>query len=226
MFGDLDIKRLHHAYLLEGERALLIEEVISFFDKNNIASKGNSDFVISQFDTLAVDDARTIKERQMNRALGEKKIFILGFNFITREAQNSLLKVFEEPTENSHFFVIVPGAEILLPTLRSRLQLLRGETNPLKVSPHAAQAKKFFKASKRERLELVKALVEAIADEEKGKMDAIAFVNGLEIELHANLDPKKPESVEALNQILKCRGYLQDRSSSVKMILEHLALTL
>ena len=54
-----------------------------------------------------------------------KKIFIIETGFFTREAQNSLLKVFEEePTEGTHFFVFTPSAETLLPTLRSRMVIL------------------------------------------------------------------------------------------------------
>lgn len=46
----------------------------------------------------------------------------------TSVAQNSLLKLFEEPPRNIEFIVISPTKSNLLPTVRSRLPLLKKET--------------------------------------------------------------------------------------------------
>jgi len=229
----LDTENLHHAYLIEGERAAVLAELFAVIEKDlKISTKANPDFLFREFDALAIDDAREIKARQLNKSVGDRQIFVVAANSIAREAQNSLLKVFEEPTASSHFFLVMPSGENLLPTLRSRLMIVKTEGGegegqaekgtglPLK------EALDFLKSGPTDRLNMVKELVDAIADEEKTKTDALTFVNAIEFTIHKKLLEKPEQYKKMLEEILKCRSFLQDRSSSVKMILEHLALTL
>ncbi len=46
---------------------------------------------------------------------------VLQFRQATREAQNALLKILEEPPATTVFFVLLPDDSILLPTVRSRV---------------------------------------------------------------------------------------------------------
>ncbi len=54
------------------------------------------------------------------------KYLILGSTSFTKEAQNSLLKLFEEPPRNIEFIIISPTKSNLLPTVRSRLGVVKG----------------------------------------------------------------------------------------------------
>ena len=66
-----------------------------------------------------------------------------------------------------------------------------------------------------------------IADtiESKDKAHAIELVNGLEAVLYAQGGVQGASS-EAFEEIRDTRSYLTDRSSSVKMLLEHLSVIL
>ncbi|MCW8837588.1 MAG: DNA polymerase III subunit delta' [Thiovulaceae bacterium] len=55
------------------------------------------------------------------------KYLILGSKSFGIEAQNSLLKVLEEPPNNIEFIIISPTKSNLLPTVRSRLPIIKGE---------------------------------------------------------------------------------------------------
>lgn len=55
------------------------------------------------------------------------KYLILGSKSFTNEAQNSLLKLFEEPPRNIEFIIISPTKSNLLPTVRSRLPVVKGK---------------------------------------------------------------------------------------------------
>lgn len=55
------------------------------------------------------------------------KYIVLGGNSFTNEAQNSLLKVLEEPPTNIEFIILSPTKSNLLPTVRSRLPIMEGE---------------------------------------------------------------------------------------------------
>jgi len=219
-------KELHHAYLLEGERSAVLAELQDLFDgKLKIKRQGNPDYSEEFFDTLTIDNARAIEENQMRMSSHSagQKIFVIGFNFITREAQNALLKVFEEPTEGTHFFLIAQRAEDLLSTLKSRLLIVRGDEKGEGggEDTHPKMAKEFVASTKAERIKMLKSFIEEIADEEKSKAEAGRFLDALEREIY-----KKQGAVPVLQTILKAKDYARDRSSSLKLILESVALSL
>ncbi len=56
----------------------------------------------------------------------QTKYLILGALEFNAVSQNSLLKVFEEPPRNIEFIIITPTKSNLLPTVRSRLPILKG----------------------------------------------------------------------------------------------------
>jgi DNA polymerase-3 subunit delta' len=204
-------KNLHHAYCFEGDVDYITDLLLNFLEKD-FKIKGNPDFWMGEYDRFGINDGRKINDFQLRKA--DKKIIVIKTNFITREAQNSLLKMFEEPTANTHFFIIVPSKEILLPTLQSRLNIEKIEAP----ASDEGLAKKFIEAEQKDRLDMVKELID-----EKDKMGAINLMNQIEKILAENKEMKVEEIVffERLN---KLRGYLNDRAPSMKMILEHLAL--
>ncbi len=212
---------LHHAYLIEGEREVVLKELTNFLELEvKFKIHGNPDFWYGEFDTLGIDDGRVLQERQIRKSLGGKKIFVISTNFITREAQNSLLKVFEEPTTETHFFILTPSAESLLPTLKSRLVIIKSSPANMKMGGDKI-AVEFLGKNGAERIEL---LGEIIENKEKGQ--AIDFLNNLEKVLRDRSPQKKytPEEIFVFDEIIKCRSYLHDRAPSVKMILEYLSL--
>jgi len=73
-------------------------------------------------DEFLLEDAKkVVKEAYI--AEDSQKIIILCANGYRIEAQNSLLKILEEPPKNIKFILIVPTKTIFLPTIRSRLNL-------------------------------------------------------------------------------------------------------
>ena len=85
---------------------------------------GNPDFWQGDYNVFKIADSRKINEAHLNKPVKyDRKIFVISANFITKDAQNSLLKIFEEPNPGTHFFVIMPQ-NILLSTLRSRMQIV------------------------------------------------------------------------------------------------------
>ncbi|MFT7003759.1 MAG: DNA polymerase-3 subunit delta' [Sulfurimonas sp.] len=58
----------------------------------------------------------------------QTKYIVLGALEFNAVSQNSLLKVLEEPPRNIEFIIISPTKSNLLPTVRSRLPILKGES--------------------------------------------------------------------------------------------------
>jgi DNA polymerase III delta prime subunit len=212
--------QLHHAYILEGDQEFTRKELFTFIEHDlQEQVKGNPDLWHFQYETLTIDDARALRDAQSNKAISTgRKIFIIETRFMTIEAQNALLKVFEEPTPNTHFFIITPNAEVFLPTLRSRIVRVAVENTEHKKN---TQAKDFLSLPYKARLERVADIVE-----QKDKGGAIELVDGIIAELYARTKTKdmRLSNSEIMQELLTSRGYLNDRSPSLKLLLEHISL--
>lgn len=79
-------------------------------------------------DKFLIEDAKAvITEAYISEA--QTKYIILGATEFNAVSQNSLLKVLEEPPLNIEFIIISPSKSNLLPTVRSRLPILKGKTS-------------------------------------------------------------------------------------------------
>ena len=123
----------------------------------------------------------------------------------------------EEPQQGTTFVLLVPHG-VLIPTIKSRMlqypEILEAEEG-------TSDAKKFLKLSGKERSDFVTKLLK---DDEGQKERARDFVNALEAEVYKKI--KDPKAREVLQDIARVRDYLRDRSPSLKMLLEHLAVAL
>jgi DNA polymerase III delta prime subunit len=210
----------HHAYCFEGDAISLKESLVDILERElKFKTKGNPDFWLGEFNTFGINDGKQITDFQLGKAMmGGKKVMLITLNSITREAQNSLLKTLEDPVLNTHFFLVVPSAEILLPTLKSRMVIIpRSDLG--EASPRSDLGEKFLSTPKKERLEIIKEMAE-----NKDKAGAIELLNQLERVLYEQSHPLSTEKARILKTINKFRGYLNDRSPNLKMILEYVAL--
>lgn len=213
-------KHLHHAYILEGVNESIHSQLCQFCQEDlGLSIKGNPDFIFDEKDKFLIDDAKRLRELQLNKTTGEKQILIFSFNFITREAQNALLKVLEEPTEKTHIFIISPSIHIFLPTVLSRVVVISDHF--LAVNDQNKDAGDFLKANYAERLNKISKIVKNIKDEKASKVDAIKLVKDIEKIIYKKKDK---ESLKKLEELEKISSYLYDQGASTKMLLEHLAL--
>lgn len=188
---------MHHAYLLIGSA----EEAEKYLREQGLVVLGSPDFFVFKDDVFGVSDARKLAESAVRKAFTNRKIFLILPRKITREAQNALLKTFEDPIKNTHFFLCVREEGLVLQTLRSRMQIVKLQHSVLQ-----EEAKKFLKLPIKDRLNFVKKFV----DKEE---DLSVFLDELLYFLRSR-------------KIYNVRKYSNDRSASSRLILEHLALVL
>ncbi len=195
----------HHAYYIEGP--------LSLYETYKQHLKP---FWTRTFERFGIDEARELSTLAGLKNFDES-IFLLGISSITTEAQQALLKLFEEPQEGTTFVLLVPHGA-LLPTLRSRMV-----PYPTQIGHPMSdlEARTFLAASHKTR----SAQIAVLLDDDEGVKERVReFVNALEIELAKEIDD--PKVRESLQDIARVRDYLRDRSPSLKMLLEHLALCL
>jgi len=220
----------HHAFVIEAEEEEGIE-VAQAWAREHLGMKieNNPDVVVMRYGLLSVEDARRVSELAASAPFaGEHKVVVIAASRAYHEAQNALLKLFEEPPHGTYLFLIMPSLGGLLPTLRSRVQVL--ETVPRLRSGRqeiANAAEQFLAASKEKRSAMIKKLTSGKDEEERRELreEAIAIVNGIEAVAYEKL--QRGDGVAALlSDIATLRGYLHDRSAPVRMILEHLSLVI
>ena len=222
----------HHAFVIEAGAEEGIEAA-SAWAKEHLGMKmrGNPDVVVQRYGLLSVEEARGVAELAAGAPFaGEHKVVIIAASRAYHEAQNALLKLFEEPPRGTYLFLIMPSLGGLLPTLRSRIQVLDSHVGPTRsYIPEAAE--EFMKASKEKRSAMIKKLTSGRDEEERRELrdEAIALVNGIE-QIAYNTSKASPQKLQEhaalLSDIATLRGHLHDRSAPVKMILEHLSLVI
>lgn len=229
MIGFLkNSKNLHHAYAVS---PTAFAAIIEFFEKEfSFQREGNPDFYHIQVESFGIEESRRVKEINATRSFNiseetaGKKLVIIESSSFTPEAQNALLKVFEEPQEGIHIFVLTASPALLLPTLRSRMQVIHAEGSHGERGDRVehGEAKKFLKSSIKDRIEYADGLAADVSDEKKTRADIMQFLDGLEQAISLT---DSVVGVKRMQALLKARDYMQDRSPSMKQLLEYVALS-
>ena len=209
-----------HAYLVAG-RSEDIGAVFEVLKKEGIETEKNPDLYVSRFGQFAIDDARKLTERAALRAIGTRRVFVIALDSINAEAQNALLKTLEEPPGGALFFILHPAPDTLLPTIRSRVQMLALPSR----AAHAPliDVTSFLKAAPAKRLDMLKPLLEKDQAEHRDFGEILAFLSALEKELAQRVKEGKGEE-GGLHAVYRARRYIGDRGALVKPLLEQVAL--
>src|SRR3989344_7204741 len=140
--------------------------------KEDIQTSG-PDAYVRVYQQFGVEEARELIARAEMRPISAAfRVFVLAMPSMTVEAQNALLKTLEEPPADAMFFFILPSPEQLLPTLRSRSQCFAVSAVHTNEVDTLVNAKSFLAAGGRERVEMLKPILEKNEDD-KHDMNAI-----------------------------------------------------
>lgn len=225
-----DKENLHHAYLIEGARDEIIPEIMELSKTMGFRTVGNPDFCRITIDNFKTDEAFSLRAMSSDKSFSlGKKIFLICINTISLDAQNVLLKMFEEPIENTHFFMIIPDTGVLLKTLISRFYLISPKPG---LGESAKEAEKFISMPLKARIDFIKELLnEPEEKDEEGKeilpldsarAKSLKFLNALEAVIHSKL--LKNSEIECIEHLFKVREFLRMPGSSTKSLMESVAL--
>lgn len=221
----------HHAFYVVSEREAGIAAAVTYLEtERGLTGAGNPDIIIERYGLFRVEDARRIVHKAGLRSLGERgKAIVIAANRIFHQAQDALLKTFEEPVDGTTLILVIPSDGDLIPTLRSRVQVLPHD-GPLP-SAIAEEAQAFWKGSAGEREKVVEVLLkDAKSDDEDEKINARVatrrFVEGLAILAHgAWRQTTTPDLRAFLADLDRLIPILSDSSAPLKPILEHILIT-
>ena len=187
---------------------LLVSPSIATSDLADNLKKESADTSHLVKSSFGIDDARKLTELSASSGWEGGRRFVIFAESMTEEAQNALLKLFEEPPRDTVFYLVIPNTSILLPTLRSRLIMSSEETQ----GSEATLPQEFVKMSYGERMDLIANLAKKDPDSLKR----------LVIDL-GKLNIKNPNAKRSL---LLATKYISNRGASKKMLAEEMALSL
>jgi DNA polymerase III, delta subunit len=170
---------------------------------------------------LDIDTARSIIT-WANTPYHDEKIALISFHSAGIPAQNTMLKILEEPPVGVRFILVTNNKANLLDTVLSRLY--HTEEPHVELNPSKQSAQEFLRTPSAERMNLsyIKKLVVKIDEEGRKDREAVrAFILALAIEL-ADTPTKPSHKIETL----RMASYASDLSASGKTILSYLALLL
>lgn len=216
MFSSLD--QLSHATIVLGNRKKNLEQVKDFLQSQNIAVQGNPDVFIFEDEQLLVDNARMITEMLVSKKLSSQRFLIISCGRMAEDVQNTLLKTLEEPHRDTFIMLLLPRIEQVLPTIRSRVQVIKGseESEVSRLS-----ATEFISLSMANRFTLIESLVKNKKEEDNlSKTEIIACIEQLE----KILWEKNIRDEILFKDIRQIRDYVGIRGSSHRILLDYLAM--
>jgi len=232
-FEKLFPKDLYHSYVIEGEPNETATKLLKFLEIRGEVEKGSPDVLCQNYESFTMNDVGQIKDWHSRLGITKsKKVCILATKFINREAEQALLKIIEEPAINTHFFIIVPDASLLLDTIISRVHVIKiKEKENDKNKELQKEINSFLVCSKKERIDKVALIIKENKDEENSgqlRYYATMFVNELESIIYQKFKKDRNDTgiKFILSELQNSREYLSTPGASVKMILEHLALVI
>lgn len=216
---------MHHAYVIEAGIEEGVTRALAWArEALGLETTGNPDIAVLRYSFFSVDDARGVQEIATTTPVhGESRVVIIAAARMYHESQNVLLKLFEEPPAGTYLILVIPSLGVLLPTLRSRVQVL-GTVAGVRNAPEISiEALEFIQAASERRSAIVTKLAKGKDEDERreNRDRALAIVNGIEIAAaRAGIE----RQAVLLREIQVLRDYLHDRSAPIKQILEHLAI--
>ena len=230
LFEELLPTNLYQSYIIESEPAETANELLALSKVRGDIEKNDSDTLFQIYESFTMDNSAEIKDWHSKSGVTDgKRICIIATKFINREAEQTLLKILEEPKERTHFFVVVSDSSLLLPTIISRTHTIKLEQKDNKEIKKEALT--FVALQPKDRVDKVALIIKNNKDEENSgqlRYYATSFVNELEIIFYQKFkkDRNDKNTQFILDELQKARGYLSTPGASVKMILEHLGLVI
>ncbi|MCL4354664.1 hypothetical protein M1349_04335 [Patescibacteria group bacterium] len=221
------LKPVMHSILIASKNSATgLEYALDFLKKKEI-SKFDV-VIVSAEKTIGIGDVRNFQSQIfLKPSQGkEKGVIIDAATGITTEAQNSLLKVLEEPPANTYIIIIALNKDAFLPTILSRCKIIELNENETKNSNEFEEIlEKLLKAGVGERLKIAQ-------DVAKEKDSALLWVEGLILATRKKLKEKEIKSTDLDKYLIKMKrlqkGHevIKNTNANLRLALENILLSL
>ena len=206
------------AFLLRGNRQIILEEIIATHNYQEVIS--------SDLSTLGIDDVKK-QIAQTDFSTETSRLVVFSFYHITLEAQNALLKFLEEPPKNTTIFLLTGDSTVLLPTVLSRVSECALETSEKSLE----SARLFLETEPVHRMNLPfikKILATKVENSESIDKELIhdLIEGAIKLSGEADLSKLTPMQRQGISNCVSLLARLKQNGASGKQILEYVSLAL
>ena len=228
------LEKFPHALVITGNRQNNLDLVKKYFEANMVSTTGNSDVYIFDQELLKIDDLREyIIAFLNNQKVSEKRFMIISVDQFWFEAQNAFLKSLEEPQVGTHIIILISDESKLLPTVLSRVQVIRSNES---IGKSRLDVQEFLKKNLADKFAYIESFTRSKKEEDNvSKTEVINFIDALEKHLWQEFKSKDSSSYQEgvaegrrslFADIRDMRIYAQIRGASHRVILDYLAIML
>lgn len=206
---DLVLNHFGASFLISGAPEKIAEELGGKLKR----VVGMGDFWGGYFPQVKIEDVRNLKTWHSQKSQSAGRYVLIASSYFTREAQTALLKITEEPNADTAIILVTKNPNDLLPTLRSRLQLIISEEGEEELT----KFKKFIISTPAERLTGQKNFIDLEADNHRELL--VNLISGLKRVI-------SPTEIEAVRILVKAEEFSTVTGLPAKNTYEYLATTL
>jgi DNA polymerase III delta prime subunit len=213
-----DIDNLSHAIIITGNRQNNLQLFKDYLHTQEFQLQANPDLYIFNEDQVLIADAVKMVVSLLVQKVSSARFLVISCDRMAPDVQNTLLKTIEEPQLGTYIIFIVPNSDQLLPTIRSRAQLIEGNRD---LAITRLDTVEFLKAALSDRFVYIESWTKNKKDEENvSKTEILGFIDHLEKKLWDI--GNKDESL--YSDIRTTKKYVKNRGSSHRVILDYLAM--
>jgi DNA polymerase-3 subunit delta' len=187
--------------IVSQEKNFILDEIAKLKKESGVSPFNLHEIIPSP--SIGIENIRNLQKIFIIKPFGGQNRLVIFYNMekATKEAQNALLKVLEEPPKNTQIVLTVPNREMLLPTIVSRCQIITQQNpkvnNNEMIKETGKLLKQIFAASPSGRIALSQKLT-------KSKEDVLTFLEALIITLENYLHHLPDELKISLKEIAVC----------------------
>ncbi len=209
------MKLTHHSYIVVSATPDALVPVLTAEFKISMPEYNVVPFLIPR---VTIDDVRMLSEYTYGSA---PQIVLVSTDDILHEAQQALLKTLEEPGAQTKIVFIMPHVAHLLPTIMSRVEVVHYEGMDSE-NIYKKDMQKFLSNDVPTRLKWVEKFIKDHEDHETTRSILKRYIDAI-TEIILN---KKGVPSRILEDLQYASANILTRGSSIKMLLEHIAITL
>lgn len=223
IFEEKIKKDLKSFYIIDDDKKETMDLFFDFLVAINMSDENRSNILFEEYESFTIDKSRSITKLHSEKNGDKGQIFVIKVKYFTHEAQNALLKLFEDTNHRNYFFIFCVNTEQFLDTVLSRAFVVK-----IKKEDKIDIGKKFLKQDQNQRLKNIEEIIKSHKSDSDSaglRNHARELIDGIESYLHENIKYKK-DHVSIFEEINNARKYISTPGASVKMILEHLSLVI
>jgi hypothetical protein len=214
------LTEMHHALVVGGLSDRVPQVLAYLAERGCTRERAQGDLLVQSVQSFGIDDARALSDFVILKPIVlPRRVAVVFAVRITVEAQQALLKTFEEP-RGAAIILIVPQPELLLPTLQSRLLPLILGTDSKETTTHE-EARAFLALSTEKRLAHIQNLVDGARGDDQNLAALAQFLHSLERALAPSVTTK--EGQEGIRALYRAARAIHEPGAPMKPLLEQVA---